>query len=62
MSLAELCDGLCDDGLPRTSTVKPHNEGLRVPLLPDPLHGLVQGGFPGVFVTFRLVMLKSGFL
>ena len=56
MLLAKFCDGLRDGGLPRTSgTVEPHNESIRVDLPPDPVHDLVQDGFPGVFVTFRWI-------
>ena len=56
MFLTELCDSLSDGGLPRTSgTIEPHNESVRVNLLPDPVHDLAQDGFPGVFVTFRWI-------
>ena len=54
--LAELCDSLRDGGLPRPSgTVEPHNESIRVDLVPDPVHDLVQDRFPGVFVAFRWI-------
>ena len=34
---SELCNSLCDGGLPRPSgTVEPHNESVRVDLLPSP--------------------------
>jgi len=56
MFLAELCDSLCDGGLPGTSgTVEPHNEGVRLDFLLDPVHDLVQDGFAGVWVAFRWI-------
>ena len=56
MSFAKLCDSLRNGGLPRTSgTVEPHDESVRVDLLLDPVHDLVQDGFPGVFVAFRWI-------
>jgi len=59
---SELCDGLYDGGLPRTSgTVEPHNESIHVDLL-DPVHDLVQDGFPGVFVTFQWIAAFQGIM
>ena len=56
MFLAELCDSLRDGGLPRPSgTVEPHHESICLDLLHDPVHDLVQDGFPGAFVAFRWI-------
>ena len=54
--LAELCDSLCNGGLPRPSgTIESHNETITVDLFHDPVHDLAQDGLTSVFVTFRWI-------